>query len=230
MERTSFAPKLKYFSHKMICSCESFILLSLVIVGLVKFNLNTSSQRNANVITPNHETININGLRVYSVAISPNEKTIVNGNLNKDIDVWDLPIKLWNVENGNLINTLNGHEKAVWSLAFSPNQQILISGSADSTIKLWPLASAITNIKSSFSSQTDNFRQAINVAINAANLTQTATSLQEWQQVVNHWQKAIKLMQTISVSSIHYPVAQQKMIEYRRNLNYAQRNILVSHK
>jgi WD40 repeat protein len=112
-------------------------------------------------------------------------------------------------------------------LAFSPNQQILISGSADSTIKLWPLSFAITNIKTSFNSQSDNFRQAVNVAINAANLTQTATSLQEWQQVVNHWQKAIKLMQTISISSIHYPVAQQKMIEYQRNLNYARKNVLL---
>ena len=87
------------------------------------------------------------------------------------------------------------------------NQKNLISGSADSTIKIWTLSSTITNIKSSLNSQSDNSRQAVNAAINAANLTQTAKSLQEWQQVVNNWQKAIKLMQTISVSSLHYPIA-----------------------
>ena len=71
MEKTSFAPNFKYFSYKMICNCEFFILLSLVSLGLVKFNLNMNSQRNANVNIPNHDTLNINGLRVYSVAISP---------------------------------------------------------------------------------------------------------------------------------------------------------------
>jgi hypothetical protein len=70
----------------------------------------------------------------------------------------------------------------------------------------------------------------VNAAINAANLTQTATSLPEWQQVVNNWQQAIKLMQTIPVSSIHYPVAQKKMIEYQHNLHYAHKNTLFGKK
>ena len=55
-------------------------------------------------------------------------------------------------------------------------------------------------------------------------------ALQQWQQVVNTWQQATRLMQTIPVSSIHYPVAQQKMIEYQHNLNYAHKNALLSQK
>ncbi|MCX5982100.1 MULTISPECIES: hypothetical protein [Nostocales] len=55
-------------------------------------------------------------------------------------------------------------------------------------------------------------------------------ALQQWQQVVNTWQQATRLMQTIPVSSIHYPVAQKKMIEYQHNLHYAHKNTLFSKK
>jgi WD40 repeat protein len=123
--------------------------------------------------------------------------------------------------NGELINTFNGHKKAVLSLAFSPDEQMLVSGSADATIRIWPLSSFIKTFKSSFDSKSDNFRQAVNAAISAANLTQTAKLSTEWEQVINSWKQAIKLMKTIPVSSLHYPVARQKMIEYERNLNYA---------
>ena len=71
MQKISTAANFNFkgFSYKMICNCEFFILLSLAFLGLVKLNLNMNSQSNANVIIPNHKTININGLRVYSVAI-----------------------------------------------------------------------------------------------------------------------------------------------------------------
>ncbi|MDZ7964728.1 MAG: hypothetical protein RM368_07085 [Nostoc sp. DedSLP03] len=72
--------------------------------------------------------------------------------------------------------------------------------------------------------ETDTFREAVNQAINAANLTQSAKSPDEWKTVVSHWQGAIALMKNVPSSSPNYAIAQQKIIEYQKNLNYADKN------
>ncbi|MEH2147360.1 hypothetical protein [Nostoc sp.] len=72
--------------------------------------------------------------------------------------------------------------------------------------------------------QTDTFREAVSKAINAANLTQSAKSPDEWKTVVSQWQAAIALMKSVPSSSPNYVVAQQKIIEYQKNINYAQKN------
>lgn len=75
--------------------------------------------------------------------------------------------------------------------------------------------------------QADNFREAVNQAVIAANLTQSAKSQTEWNKVVNAWQRAIELMKTVPASSSNYAVAQQKILEYQQNLSYAQKNAVV---
>ncbi len=72
--------------------------------------------------------------------------------------------------------------------------------------------------------ETDTFREAVNKAIKAANLTQSANASNEWETVVNEWQGAIALMRNVPSSSPNYPIAQQKIIEYQKNLDYAQKN------
>ncbi|MEH2005705.1 hypothetical protein [Nostoc sp.] len=72
--------------------------------------------------------------------------------------------------------------------------------------------------------KTDTFREAVNKAINAANLTQSAKSPDEWKTVVSQWEVAIALMKTVPSSSPNYIVAQQKINEYQKNLNYAEKN------
>ncbi|GBE91776.1 hypothetical protein NCWK1_1529 [Nostoc cycadae WK-1] len=72
--------------------------------------------------------------------------------------------------------------------------------------------------------QSDNFRGAVNQAISAANLTQSAKSQTEWQNIVKQWEAAISMMQSVPLSSPNYEIAQQKIIEYQRNLSYAQKN------
>ena len=49
----------------------------------------------------------------------------------------DETIKLWEVANGDLLNTFDGHNDDVWSVAYSPDGQYIASGSSDKTIKVW---------------------------------------------------------------------------------------------
>ncbi|HKS37330.1 MAG TPA: c-type cytochrome domain-containing protein, partial [Verrucomicrobiae bacterium] len=70
---------------------------------------------------------------LYSIALSPDGKTLVTGS-------YDQKIKLWNVETGEEIKTLSGHNGCVFDLAFRPDGRILASASADRTVKLWDVA------------------------------------------------------------------------------------------
>jgi hypothetical protein len=67
------------------------------------------------------------------------------------------------------------------------------------------------------------FRWAVNRAMSAAELTQTARSVKEWQQVSDWWQEAIQLMQTVPISDRRYGVAVARVPEYQANLRYAEK-------
>lgn len=86
--------------------------------------------------------------------------------------------------------------------------------------------SAVTSESPTALLQTDTFREAVNKAIYAANLTQSAKSPDEWKIVLSQWQAAIALMKTVPSSSPNYIVAQQKIAEYQKNLNYAEKNAI----
>jgi WD40 repeat protein len=51
-------------------------------------------------------------------SIQPGRKNIVSGGFDKTI-------KIWNVEDGSLVRTLNGHTEAVVGLAISPMEKQL---------------------------------------------------------------------------------------------------------
>ena len=71
---------------------------------------------------------------VFSVAFSPDGRTLASGNRSSTI-------KLWDVASGQELRTLIGHSHSVTSLAFSPDGKTLASGSEDFTIRLWDVAS-----------------------------------------------------------------------------------------
>ncbi|CAK7337758.1 unnamed protein product [Dovyalis caffra] len=52
---------------------------------------------------------------------------------------FDSTVKLWDVELGKLVCSLNGHREPVYSVAFSPNGEYLVSGSLDRCINIWSL-------------------------------------------------------------------------------------------
>ena len=67
---------------------------------------------------------------VNSIAFSPDGKSIVSGN-------GDNTIVLWNVETGNQLGTLRGHVGPVLSVTFSPDGKVIAGSSEDRAILLW---------------------------------------------------------------------------------------------
>jgi WD40 repeat protein len=71
---------------------------------------------------------------VYSVAFSPDGKTLAAGSADGTVGLWD-------VATGQQIgDPLAAPGGPVYSVAFSPDGKTLAAGSADGTIRLWDVA------------------------------------------------------------------------------------------
>ncbi len=68
---------------------------------------------------------------VWSVAFSPDGRTIVSGS-------WDTTLKLWSLD-GRELQSFKGHQDTVRSVAFSPDGRTIVSGSDDKTLNVWNL-------------------------------------------------------------------------------------------
>ena len=72
------------------------------------------------------------GRAVYSVCFSPDGKQLATGS-------FDRTVRLWDVETGACVRTLEGHGRWVSSVCFSPDGRMVASGSEDMTVRLWLL-------------------------------------------------------------------------------------------
>lgn len=76
------------------------------------------------------EIPNSHGDTVLCVRFSPDGKILATGGA-------DQMIKLWDIESGTLIKTLEGHTHHVTSIAWNLNGRQLATASADASVKIW---------------------------------------------------------------------------------------------
>ncbi|KAJ7958216.1 F-box-like/WD repeat-containing protein [Quillaja saponaria] len=78
---------------------------------------------------------------IYTIRWSPTGPNTNNPNqqLVMASASFDSTIKLWDVELGRLLYSLNGHRDPVYSVAFSPNGEYLASGSMDKCLHIWSM-------------------------------------------------------------------------------------------
>lgn len=69
-----------------------------------------------------------------------------------------------------------------------------------------------------------SFNRAVNTAISAGEMAQTARTIDEWRNVEVLWSEAIELMKSVPQSDENYEIAQVKADEYLPNLEYARKN------
>ena len=110
--------------HFRRSSCVVFCL-ALACLGLVATSLLSGQQPKLKATLGGKHPMNVN-----CVAFSPDGKTVATGG-------WDKNVSLWDVANGKLSATLQGHADEICSIAFGPDGKTLASGSGDSTIRLW---------------------------------------------------------------------------------------------
>jgi RNA polymerase sigma factor (sigma-70 family) len=70
---------------------------------------------------------------VEAVAISPDEKTVLEGN-------WDAHLRLWDIKTGKLLRTIAAPGGRVYSAAISPDGKLALSGGLeDNAVHVWDL-------------------------------------------------------------------------------------------
>ncbi|HEY0538909.1 MAG TPA: protein kinase [Actinoallomurus sp.] len=78
-------------------------------------------------------TLPAGSAEVFSVAFSPDGRTIATGG-------QDHAVRLWNVTTRRLAGTLAGHRRAVSAAAFSPDGRTLATGADDGMVIIWSAA------------------------------------------------------------------------------------------
>lgn len=76
------------------------------------------------------QTLNSNEHVIYSLAFSPDGKSIATTGRYNNLNVWD-------TTNGTLKHSYLGHTETAYEVVFSPDGGTLISAGEDSTIRLW---------------------------------------------------------------------------------------------
>ncbi len=71
---------------------------------------------------------------VWSVAFSPDGRTLA-------MAIDDDSVKVWDTATGKVVTTLHGHKGPVWAVAYSPNGATLATASSDRTVRLWNTSS-----------------------------------------------------------------------------------------
>jgi WD40 repeat protein len=78
---------------------------------------------------------------VTAIALLPDGRRALSGpgDIESVSVIGDYPLKLWDLETGQLLKTLEGHSQEITAVALLPDGRRALSASNDRTLKLWDL-------------------------------------------------------------------------------------------
>lgn len=77
---------------------------------------------------------------VTALAFAPNSQILASGSNDTTINLYD-------IENKEILTTINAHRKSVKAIKFSPDGKLLASGSMDRTVKVWDVEHILNSLK-----------------------------------------------------------------------------------
>jgi eukaryotic-like serine/threonine-protein kinase len=109
----------------------------VVISGKIPFSLQTHQIQLLKTFAENSQ----NSQAIDAAILSPNQRTLLSAGEDRDpFDSQLFPVKSWDLNRGEVPNTLNeGHTAPVRALSISADGNLLVSGSADHSLKIWDL-------------------------------------------------------------------------------------------
>lgn len=114
----------------------------------------------------------------------------------------------------------SGDSSSAETIASSDDMDALQTNTFDSS------DSSATDSTSNVGVNAENFQAALAKGSEAAVLTQTAETEEEWTTVVSLWKSAIQDLEAIPSSADNWSQAQDKLTEYRANLEYAEAEVI----
>ncbi|MBN8656007.1 MAG: hypothetical protein J0M11_09745 [Anaerolineae bacterium] len=85
------------------------------------------------------ETTLAKEFNIVTIALSPSGKLVAASSDNK----FDYSVKVWDVDSGNLVCTLKGHENRVQAITFAYEEKWIVSVSNDRTVRIWDIDSRL---------------------------------------------------------------------------------------
>lgn len=135
-----------------------------------------------------------------SLAFSPDGTVLASAGGNTE----DFNIRVWDVESGSLLQTLEGHSGIIWTVAFSPDGQMLASVSSDGTGKIWDWQSGSLLETLNFTSE------VVSVTFSPDGQTLAIGGVEEWPNAaiwtfsVPSWQPGMKLSEFWNIPALVY--------------------------
>lgn len=122
-------------SKKLLVQIRNNCLIGSVVLGLGLIGIQVSAFRYGDSSAQHHHDSSPklqHSAAVHTVTVSPDGQNFASSSLDRTIKLWDL-------NTGKLLQTLEGHTSAVHTIIFSSDGQQIASSSHDGTIKLWNL-------------------------------------------------------------------------------------------
>ena len=79
-------------------------------------------------------TVTVHGGQILGAAVTADGRRAVSASSDQTLKVWDL-------ESGQALRTLEGHSSSVWAVALTGDGRRAVSASSDQTLKVWDLES-----------------------------------------------------------------------------------------